>query len=147
MRGARQPEATWVEPILDSRVLTSAGDPAEHAVLADRVEEAAAGIEAGALAAEDGAEVEAETSAAERHGLKTPATIGDGTILVITGGDESSQVSPGDNPFYHDVTDTAGITPGPGCESLSATTVRCGSPLSPCSATPAPMPAATAKVA
>ena len=29
---ARQPEATWIEPILDSQVLTSAGDPAELAV-------------------------------------------------------------------------------------------------------------------
>jgi RNA polymerase sigma-70 factor (ECF subfamily) len=30
--GARRPEATWVEPILDSQVLTSAGDPADMAV-------------------------------------------------------------------------------------------------------------------
>src|SRR6187200_310794 len=30
--GARRPEATWVEPILDSKVLTSVGDPADMAV-------------------------------------------------------------------------------------------------------------------
>jgi RNA polymerase sigma-70 factor, ECF subfamily len=30
--GPRRPEATWVEPILDSKVLTSAGDPADMAV-------------------------------------------------------------------------------------------------------------------
>jgi len=30
--GARQPEATWIEPILDNQVFASAGDPAEVAV-------------------------------------------------------------------------------------------------------------------
>jgi hypothetical protein len=51
----------------------------------------------------------------------------EGTTINVVGGDESSNINFDGGGFYWHVNDAAGITAGEGCESLSATTVRCGS--------------------